>query len=127
MIEEHLALLTKDICSRYPYFGFMVRHNDEDFNVIGIGFGRVTLVKPFMSYTSGSPLIEEVKPYLRPMETMTEQERVEYLSECDKDDDTLSGQVYHGTEYLEKKMFDFRGLIPLGLALPADEEMYKYV
>lgn len=127
MIEEHLALLTKYICSRYPYFHFMVKYGDEDYNVIGVGFGRATLVKPFMSYTSGSPLIEEVKPYLRPMDTMTEQEREEYLAECDKDDDTLTGQVYHGAEYLEKKMFDFRGLITIGLALPAKEGMYKYV
>lgn len=67
-----------------------------------------------------------IKPYLRPMSSMTEEEREEY--------EML--QVYPGLktnhtdltdmyDWLNKKMFDYRGLIPMGLALEAPKDMYK--
>ena len=67
-----------------------------------------------------------IKPYLRSMSNMTEEERKEYLAECDKDDmDAITTPRYHGTEWLITNHFDYRGLIPMGLALEAPEGMYK--
>ena len=71
----------------------------------------------------------EVLPYLRPMSSMTEEERKEY-----------NEYLFHGAsiglmsntetaceliDWLNKKMFDYRGLIPMHLALEAPEGMYK--
>lgn len=67
--------------------------------------------------------IEEVKPYLRPMSSMTHDERFEY--------DELNhfytkGLTFNVDEidWLLAHHFDFRGLIKNGLALKASEGMY---
>lgn len=128
-----LKLLLKDLSARLPYSELMVQYKGEDFNVINIGFGRVTLIKPFMSFTSGSPLIDEVKPYLRPMSSMTEEEKKEYRNfiEFSYNDYTSESKecvyttnVNNYVDWLNKNMFDYRGLIPLGLALEAPTGMY---
>lgn len=116
MAQEDKELLFKDLCARLPYFGLMVQYKGEDFNIIDIGFGRVTLVKPFMSSTSGSPLIEEIKPYLRPMSSMTEEER-KYLQKLPF--------PYDFVDWLTAHHFDYRNLIEKGLALEATTEMYN--
>lgn len=125
MTEEDKRLLTQDLCARLYNFGLMVRWKDEDYNVIDMGFGRVTVIKPLMSYTAGAPLIEEVKPYLRPMSSMTDEEFSEmkeaYLN-CPQD---MTYAIFGGTDWLNDHHFDFRGLIEKGLALEAPEGMYN--
>ena len=66
----------------------------------------------------------EVLPYLRPMSSMTEEERKEYQAFFN----------YDGVEYPEEYIdwlnahhFDYRGLIEKGLALEAPEGMYSAV
>lgn len=80
------------------------------------------------------------KPYLRPMQSMTKVEKKEISElidapiEIDSDGDIiyLGGysiipcsdyQIY--IDYLISHHFDFRGLIPMGLAIEAPEGMYK--
>ena len=63
-----------------------------------------------------------VKPYLRPMSSMTEEEKLEYVIAWD------SRQPYLPTEamdWLNEYHFDYRDLIEKGLALEAPEGMYK--
>lgn len=67
-------------------------------------------------------------PYLRPMSSMAEEEEVEY----DATFDTIhinghydSCMSYKSFDFLNKKMFDYRGLIEKGLALEAPERIYK--
>jgi len=125
MTQEDKDLLFVDLCGRLPHMGFMVQWHGEDYNIIDIGFGRVTVLKPFMSMTSGSPLIEEVKPYLRSMSTMTEEE----LERYDKHRCHLEGLGCVDTsdtfDWLDANYFDYRGLIPKGIALEAPKDMYK--
>lgn len=143
MTQEGKQLLLQELCARLPYFELIVQYKGEDFNIIDIGFERVTLVKPFMSITSGSPSIEEIKPYLRPMSSMTKEERKMFWEELDKDMDILesnidapiiceyNGRMYRGNpthheiDFLNRNMFDWRGLIPMGLAIEAPEGMYN--
>ena len=66
----------------------------------------------------------ELKPYLRPMSSMTEEEKKDYNSKFEGRD--FSWEIYYGsTDWLNEHHFDYRGLIPMGLALPAPEGMYK--
>ena len=88
--------------------------------------------------------IETIKPYLRPMSSMTEEERNEYRKAFEKDfailEDSIDAPIaykysdgmivsdrvlFNEIDWLNKKMFDFRGLIPMGLALEAPKDMYK--
>ena len=80
-----------------------------------------------------------IMPYLRPMSSMTEEERDELYTAMDwygEIDETgnvyTKGQekvyretFYEYTDWLISHHFDYRGLIPMGLALEAPEGMYK--
>ena len=127
------ALLLKDLCSRLPY-GVMVnaQYKDgegwktEDRKILGLyEDGQVYLD---CVYTT----IDCIKPYLRPMSSMTEEEKKEFESlgwRVDELDDNApwnhnSYNEFDGVDWLNKKMFDYRGLIPMGLALEAKEGMY---
>ena len=65
---------------------------------------------------------------------MTEEEKEEYRKACELDTKILENcpmngepfpALYNSQDWLNKKMFDYRGLIPMGLALEAKEGMYK--
>ena len=67
--------------------------------------------------------IKDIKPYLRPMSSMTEEELDKYEElEWAGDFETLSLPLL---DWLNRKMFDYRGLIEKGLALEAPEGMYN--
>ena len=72
--------------------------------------------------------INDIKPYLRPMSSMTEEEKKEY---CNLQDRFLCSSQYPVTDtyelfdWLNAHHFDYRGLIEKGLALEAPEGMYK--
>lgn len=86
--------------------------------------------------------IEDVKLYLRPMSSMTEEEKADLekfskqeldkyadavLNHADKDTVRVSqiALMYKDIDWYTKKHFDYRGLIPMGLALPAPKNMYN--
>ena len=117
MTEEEKKLLYIDLCGRLPYIpGPKILWEGEEYEMIGIGFGRVTLVKPLMSCTAGSPLIEEVKPILRPINSLTEKE----LGECGLfavcTDGSMEAENYT-FDWFDEHDIDYRGLIDLGLAV----------
>ena len=75
--------------------------------------------------------VDDFKPYLRSMSSMTEDDIIE-LSKIDEKrlifsarhlTYCLDGEVI---DYLNRKMFDYRGLIEKGLALEAPNGMYEY-
>ena len=68
----------------------------------------------------------ELKPYLRPMLSMTEEEKEEY----NKTENLSLFDLHHyptikSFDWLNAHHFDYRGLIEKGLALEAPEGMYK--
>ena len=84
---------------------------------------------------------EKIIPYLRPLSSMTEEEKEELRQEHIKDeklfaeclkkaangDSSMRGKVitHFASDWCNKNHFDYRGLIEKGLALEASEEMYK--
>lgn len=132
MTQEEKELLLKDLCGRLPYgVKALETYYEEVVELITICPRTHNIEAEILSRIGkdNSLTIQNIqffKPCLRPMSSMTEEEINEYLSECDKDNlDTLSAPHYHGTDWLNKKMFDYRGLIEKGLALKAPEEMYN--
>ncbi len=142
MTQEEKQLVLIDLCARLPY-GVRVYDALND---------RIYIIEwfnPLNAITSGAGFttpIEECKPYLRPMSSMTQEEIDEYDAELDKDMDiVMSGALdkdryitsdgkhtfsknfvaHFDIDWLNKNMFDYRGLIPMGLALEAKEGMYK--
>ena len=127
MTQEDKELLLKDLCTRLPY-GVKVQVADYKTPVelshinTKNGNGR----KPYCFVFAFES--ERVKPYLRPMSSMTEEEINEYRN---IDNRSYSCPIDYAhipasdrIDWLNKKMFDYRGLIPKGLAIEAPKDMY---
>ena len=108
MTQEQKDLLLKDLCGRLPY-GVKVQIKDEivvldsicdddgyHFNFIGEDREGVN--------------IENIKPYLFPLSSMTTEQK-KYIR-----DNHPFGVTYELFDWLDENNFDYRGLIPMGLA-----------
>ena len=73
--------------------------------------------------------IEHIHPILRPISSMTEEEQRTLDSMCNGVEmvSRLSGlkMFDKAFDWLNEHHFDYRGLIPMGLALEAPEGMYN--
>ena len=70
-----------------------------------------------------------VKPYLRTMDSMTEEEQIKFSSLCELTTDSNGEKVWSvsvkGYDWLNENFFDYRNFIPRGMAYEAKEGMYK--
>ena len=80
-----------------------------------------TVITTYDTNRSQGQGIEDVKPYLRPMSSMTEEEEKQFQ---DVNMYELPYMV-EGIDWLNAHHFDYRGLINDGLALEAPEGMYE--
>lgn len=131
MTTEEKQLLLKDLCARLPYgvkinirSDYTLTMEDMEFNAY-----HLTAVSYDFEY-------RRLRPYLRPMLSMTEEEKEEIRQQfCYEWEESVTELMYYSIEigdadclidwFLEHH-FDFRGLIPKGLALEAPEGMYKH-
>lgn len=143
MTKEAKELLLKDLCARLTY------------GVIGVysfkgnePYGRELTGCLYDELHSSLYSTEDsnFSPYLRSMNTMTEEEKEKLISLCTLSDETDStdwiaygvkiidthpiyGDYYLNDyaviDWLNKNMFDYRGLIQTCLALEAPDGMYK--
>ena len=140
------ALLLKDLCGRLPY-GVKIRLGDYDYQVCGYNSEKEIPVKIWYYYDSDLTLksyidvyVTDYRPYLRPMSSMTEEEIHEFQEILGPDIEVGYGFVdildssIHTFSFLELQAlfdwlnahhFDYRGLIPKGLAIEATEGVYK--
>jgi len=139
MTQEEKQLVFNDLCARLSH-GVMVSVQGGEFDsyrypyqltaVSKFGFNRLCKVYNPIYTPFGVPKVEDVKPYLRPMSSMTDEERNEFILISDtvlRLSDKMSTCILslEQMDWLNKNMFDYRGLIPMGLALKAKEGMYK--
>lgn len=143
MTQEDKQVLLKDLCARLPYGVFIHYHWSREGNTIDedreLDFSDVETLKYDIENPQNDWCEISWKPYLRPMSSMTEEEWKEYDKACDLDVDSSANALrtnlkarkrvlistwHHGTDWLNKNHFDYRGLIPMGLALEAKEGMY---
>ena len=141
MTQEEKELLLKDLSARLPYG---VKVYNTTFKKPTILYGKISSDVFLMeeTYTSvgadgddfGSfnkrhytGCVDFIKPYLRPMSSMTEEERTEF-SALAVGTHLFKGPLipsYRTLDWLNKHHFDYRGLIEKGLALEAPKGMYK--
>lgn len=139
MIQENKELLLRDLCARLPY---SLCVQDEYGEIDYVNYNDVHFANYFDSILNG-----KVKPYLRPMSSMTEEEFTKlkeysglkydqldlasfqngtykcldfYLSEVP------SGAVIKVFDWLNRYHFDYRDLIPMGLAIAVTKENNPY-
>jgi hypothetical protein len=122
-MDKGSKLLVKDICARLPY-GLKVRCVKYTFPVTVLYAGDVNEVK--FKETGGIEHIDEIKPYLRPLSSMTDEEKTLMATICLKYvSGNVEGAVSELSDFYNSRHFDYRGLIPIGLALVAPTDMYK--
>ena len=129
MTQEDKEILIQDLCGRLPYGVkayiknwsnldrkyyegvYTVESIDISLNTI-IADSERSCVEVIVGYDDS-----EIKPYLFPMSSMTEEQYKEYL-ELEH-----SGNMEHlsipALDWLNKNNFDYRGLIPMDLAIDA--------
>ena len=122
MTQEEKDLLLKDLCSRLPY-GVKISVNDKVESLQGINIlDNVVEYGAFLSCD-----IEEVKPYLYPLSSMTEEKKynnpiglsqmLTILANRDWECITIRHRdLQKLIDWFDKNHFDWRGLIPMGLA-----------
>jgi hypothetical protein len=161
MTQEDIQLLLVDLSSRLPY-GVIVRHADSLIDSDGNDTGQfwykrgylydvcklddmtTTIIESEGSDEEGYEhicFLERTLPYLRPMSSMTEEEKDEYSSFALREHDgylndgmpdyTGKHYVYTDnvnifTDWLNAHHFDYRGLIEKGLAIEVTEENNPY-
>ena len=132
MTQEEKELLIKDLCGRIPYGVKIELTNSWGYhheNVAKKGDVTIDRLKGFTgSYFTiyhDNPLdwdwyesdidIEDIKPYLFPLSSMTEEQKDEFDRLYTYDELIVEPQ-WELIDFCNKHHLDYRGLIPLGLA-----------
>lgn len=139
MTSEEINILLKDLCARSPYgvkfhyYSEFADGEDPEFD------NTITVVD-----TADWQILDEdhkdfipirkILPYLRPMSSMTDEEK-SYVQQCidiveaENYGDSYSPAAWDAmsdfTNYCYERHLDLHGLIPKGLALNAPEGMYE--
>lgn len=123
MTPEEKQLLLKDLCARLPY-GVKIKFYSMEYP-----YGSEPVILTASLLKDRWENIHDVKPYLRSMSSMTQEERLIYeqrLHDVGRSIDVIDADdVVPHIDWLLSHHFDFRGLIPMGLALEATVDMYK--
>ena len=139
MTPEDKQLLFKDICARLPYGIYcQIRYKrknkvlEECKQLDGTYFNSIECL--FRS-ESGAEYSADYKPYLRPISSMTEEEKKEFdkvlkscndkVFACPDKERRYNFFDAEQEDFMNAHHFDHRGLIEKGLALVAPEGMYK--
>lgn len=131
-MTQEKQLLLKDLSARLPYGVKFLRESwnyecDQELSVIEVleDIDKDGYINNTKVYT-----VEDIKPYLRPMSSMTEEESKEYTN-IDNRSYSCPTDYAHipasdRIDWLLKNHFDYRGLIPKGLAIEVTEENNPY-
>lgn len=129
MIQEYKQLVLKDLCARLPYgvkckvwygpkspaLNEKDKYTDDILETINPKKGNCAFHNA-IGYDFGFFPVEHVKPYLRPMSSMTAKEREEL---------SYYQNPIQRTDFYYSHHIDCRFMIEEGLALEAPEGMYN--
>ena len=150
MTQEDKELILIDLCARLPY-RVKVKHKTQDFSstLLWVDTERLSAGIKADKIGVGSDWgnIEFIKPYLRPMSSMTKEEYVYFMSIYDMnlrsyeiqkmiyenlihsniiDIVNTSGKYSNKIDWLNAHHFDYRGLIERGLAIAVTKDNNPY-
>ena len=124
MTQEEKDLLLKDLCARLPYnvicqveFKENGKYNSKVMLLSGIFTDEA-----YFTTKGGSIYSNEYKPYLFPLSSMTEEQKMFLKQQNWCIAISTSGTVettVEGIDWLNKNHFDVNNLIPIGLAIDA--------
>ena len=125
MTQEEKQLLLIDLCARLPY-GVKVKchFEDEPYTLLSINWDKEIVVIGFMNvdtFVTSKQKLVKIKPYIRPLSSMTEEEEQEYSFLLNDGGWGVSENLISDCiDWLNAHHFDYRGLIPKGLAISTE-------
>ena len=120
--QENKELLFKDLSVRLPYHvrvKVWLKDGTTEEGVLDLEHNYADVLRDAFYYNK----IIDIKPYLRPMSSMTLEEEREY--NLTKTLSIVDYPTLESFDWLNAHHFDYRGLIEKGLALEAPEGMYN--
>lgn len=149
MEQKDKEILLQDLCARLPYRVKVCLYEKETCILTGIDGDDV-----YLDVDTDSFRIESIKPYLRSLSSMTEEEKEELFNLCnfyvEEDWEGKKTEIYgieiasrpdpnycydhefklwgvnmKAIDWLNKHHFDYRDLIEKDLAIEAPKGMYK--
>ena len=125
MTRQNIELLAKDLSCRIPYGVKFLRESwnyewDQELSVIEVleDIDKDGYINNTKVYN-----VEDIKPYLFPMSSMTEEQKVIYGDLCYSIIQSLAknmqSELNELINWLNAHHFDYRGLIEKGLAIDA--------
>lgn len=127
MTHNDKDLLLRDLCARLPY-GVKGRVSRRDYNNRECEFVATIDGKLYDRFAVAQESWFDnvtIKPYLFPLSSMTEDQKKEYRKVGELDTEILVKHpmdgspfpaLYNSQDWLDAHHFDYRGLIPMGLA-----------
>ena len=134
--EENKKLLLIDLCGRLPYgvicqYNCIIpieKHSINKTNSKDKLKGIMPMPNNHIGFMIGIDKIDafegDIKPYLRPLSSMTEKEKKELNNVLEFQYYSDDSHMCESTDWLNAHHFDYRGLIEKGLALEAPKGMY---
>ena len=132
MTQKDKKLLFKDICARLPYgvrLKVWLKEGITEEGFLDLEHNYADVLRDAFYYNK----IKDIKPYLRPMSSMTDEEVREFY--VVENMAPQVGYIYptqdwhftiYGIDWLNKNHFDYRGLIPRGLAIEVTKDNNPY-
>lgn len=128
MTQEEKSILLQDLSARLPYHvrvKVWLKEGTTEEGPLDLQHNYADVLLDAFYYNK----IKDIKPYLRPMSSMTVEESIEYgktlTCHIGRDNCTYTHQTFKSFDWLNTHHFDYRGLIEKGLALEAPEGMYN--
>lgn len=118
MTQEEKDLLIKDLCARLPYHTRVkvwLKDGTTEEGALDLEHNYGDVLRDTFYYNK----IKDIKPYLRPMSSMTEEEKLMYEGLMIGIDNI--SYMLDVTDWLNSHHFDYRGLIERELAIDAIE------
>ena len=133
MTQEYKELLLRDLTARLPDHvrcKIWLKDGTTEEGLLDLEHNYGDVLRDAFYYNK----IVDIKPYLRPMSSMTKDEVGEYISLKEdivgSDGITYFFETYESIDWLNKKMFAYRtidgkDMFELGIALQAPKGMYN--
>lgn len=136
MKQEDKDLLLRYLSMALPY-ELKLQYQGKDYDYLGIDRGRIFVNIARIGEWLSCINTYEVKPYLHPMSSMTDEEKKEFDEFCVINEFAWKGNseigyknqaiiMSNAINWLLKKHFDIFGLIPKGLAIAVTKENNTY-
>lgn len=122
MEQENKKLLLLDLCARLPHGVKCDIGNNKPYTLSSITNDNDGTLIRFKEQRNGFNMevyLSEVKPYLLPLSSMTIEQKEEERSIKEEFYYSFdaNGNIYTLQDFYNKNHIDYRGLIPMGLAI----------